>query len=171
MSGPSMRDVARAVKRMGLAAFSAALSELPRNDRWWTYTIFGFDQSPYLTRTLMPRVGDKRLLLHRIWRPDYDSNLHNHPWKTASFYILSGGYTEERLVDDEIVRLTYRAGDVNRLDWSSYHRIDQLEPHTWTLGLVGERIQDWGFLVEGTHVPHAEFFARKNHIARSESLT
>lgn len=167
----SVRDVLAAAKRMGFAALSAALGELPKNDRWWTYTIFGFDGSPYLTRTLMPRVGARRMILHRIWRPDVDPHLHNHPWRMASFKILSGGYTEERLVDDEIVRLTYRPGDVNQLDWSTFHRISHLEPNTWTLGLVGERIQDWGFLIEGELVPHAEYFRRKNHILKSEGLS
>lgn len=90
------------IRRMLLAAVSAALGEVPQNSHAWTYTIWGFDKSPYITRTLLPRLGKRRLLLHRIHREDYDQWMHNHPWSNASFLIVSGGYTEERLVDGEV---------------------------------------------------------------------
>lgn len=153
-------DVLRAIHRL---AFDA--STLPENHDLWTYTIKGFDGSPYLTRTLLPRVGDLRPLIHQIHREDSDQWMHNHPWKTAKFLILRGGYVEERLVTNEdtpYVRETVlKLGDINELNADTYHRVTSVMPDTWTLGIVGDRVQDWGFLVEGVHVPHAEYFARR----------
>ena len=91
------------VGRMGMAALQSALGELPRNDRAWSYVI-GTGGVPYITRTLLPRVAGRRPMLHRIHRPDADAHLHNHPWRTCRSFILSGGYTEERLVDGEVVQ-------------------------------------------------------------------
>lgn len=154
---------------MLLAAFSAALGEVPQNSHAWTYTIWGLDKSPYITRTLLPRIRGRRLMLHRIWRADTDRWLHNHPWATAEFLIVSGGYTEERLVDGRVVTSVLKPGDVNRLDASTFHRITEIEPNTWTVGLIGERVQDWGFLVEGVLVPWREYFAQQGHAQVSEA--
>lgn len=150
--------------RMSLAALSAACGELLQNSKLWTYTINGFDRSPYLTRTLFPRLAGHRPMLHRIWREDQDRHMHNHPWRTAKFLILSGGYVEERLVDGVPVARTLAPGDVNTLNAETFHRVRTVWPNTWTLGIVGDRVQDWGFLVDGTLVPHAAYFAAKGHL-------
>lgn len=149
-------------KRMVLAALSAALGETPKNSYAWTYTIWGFDGSPYITRTLFPRIAGHRLMLHRIHRADSDRWLHNHPWATATFRILSGGYTEERLTDAGVVTRAYVAGDVNRLDATTFHRITSIQPNTWTIGLIGARVQGWGFLVNGELVQWQQYFAQQN---------
>ena len=151
--------------RSALAAFQSALAELPQNSHAWTYTIRGFDGSPYLTRTLLPRIGGHRLMLHRIHREDQDRHCHNHPWATARFLILSGGYVEQRVVGAHIAETAFQPGDINRLTHDTFHRISYVAPDTWTLGLIGERVQDWGFLVDGAVVPHAEYFARKGYQA------
>jgi hypothetical protein len=158
------------ISRAFLAALQGATSQLERNKHLWTYTIDSFRGSPYLTRTLFPRIPllDRRMMLHRIHRPDEDSEMHDHPWKNARFLILSGGYTEVRLVEDEPTEFTYGEGDVNVLDWTTYHRIVDLKPNTWTLGLIGERVQDWGFLCDGEKVPWQEFFRRKGHRPKAE---
>ena len=149
---------------MALAVIQATTAEMEKNETLFSYIIFGLDQTPYITRTLLPRVGDQRPLLHRIHRPDYDPYHHNHPWKTAQFTILSGGYTEQRLVDGAIVERVLRVGDVNQLDADTFHHVSAVEPNTWTFGIVGERVQDWGFLVDGEFVVYTEYFKRKNHI-------
>lgn len=150
--------------RATAAAVSAALAEVPQNSHAWTYTIAGFDKSPYITRTLLPRIGGLRVMLHHIHRADADVWLHNHPWQHATFRILSGGYTEERLRrDGGIERTTLCAGDVNRLTAGTFHRVVHVEPNTWTLGIIGPRVQDWGFLVEGSLVPWREYFAQQQH--------
>lgn len=150
--------------RMLLAAVSAATSELPQNGKLWTYTIRGFDGSQYLTRTLTPRLAGHRVLLHRIWREDTDRHMHNHPWRSARFLILSGGYVEERLVDGATRVRVLAPGDVNTLYADTFHRVRTVFPNTWTLGLVGDRVQDWGFLIDGAVVPHAQYFARQGHV-------
>lgn len=133
-----------------------------------TYTIVGFDGSPYITRTLLPRVGESRPILHHIHRPDFDEHLHNHPW-SARFRIMSGGYTEQRLMEGYIVERTYRPGDVNELRHDTFHRISRIEPDTWTFGILGQRQQSWGFLVDGVVIDHVDYFAAKGHvIPRSE---
>lgn len=126
------------------------LGRLPRNSTAWSYVIRGTDGSPYITRTLLPRVLGHRVMIHRIWRHDRDRWRHNHPWRTARFVVVCGGYVEER-ADDSGHPVTRRLspGDVNRLDADDFHRVTYVLPGTVTVGLVGERCQAWGFLVDG----------------------
>ncbi len=156
------------IKRAGLAAIQAALGEVPQNGHAWTYHIRGFDGSPYLSRTLFPRVLGARPLLHRIWRADADRHLHNHPWEWARFLIVSGGYTEDRLAGTEVIRTALLPGDVNHISRHTLHTVVDVLPNTWTIGIVGRRVQDWGFFVDGAIVPHKEYFARHNHDQVSE---
>jgi hypothetical protein len=154
--------------RPALAAISAFCAELPENQHAWTYHIRGLDRSLYLSRTIGPRVLGARPLLHRIWREDQDRYLHNHPWAWASFLIVSGGYVEERLVDGRIEPRVYLPGDVNRLDASTLHRVRKVWPDTWTIGIAGPRVQEWGFLVDGVMVEHKKYFASIGHEQLSE---
>ena len=159
------------VARPLLAALSAFCAELPENGHAWTYHIRGFDRSLYLSRTLLPRAFGVRPLVHRIWREDADRHMHNHPWSWARFLIVSGGYVEERLERGDMVTRTLAPGDVNALDADSFHRVRTVFPDTWTLGLVGERVQDWGFLVDGEIVLHGDYFARAGHRAQVSGLS
>ena len=52
--------------RLGLGALAGALREMPKNDSAFTYDIIGFDNSQYLTRTLLPRFGARRVILHAL---------------------------------------------------------------------------------------------------------
>jgi hypothetical protein len=146
-----------------LSALSRGLARVPQNRFAWTYTIRGFDGSDYLTRTLLPRIGDRRVMVHHIHRADTDRWLHNHPWREASFHIMCGGYVEERLVDGDIQSRAYTPGDTNHLDAGTFHRITSVLPNTWTVGLIGPRVQDWGFLVDDALVPWRDYFAQQNH--------
>lgn len=155
--------------RMGLAALEGALGELAENTYAWSYTIVGFDKSRYITRTLLPRIGKRRVILHRIHRPDADAELHDHPWSEATFRVLTGGYTEERLEPmsgmpiNLFTTRTLKPGDSNHITRRTFHRITKVEPNTWTIGIVGERVQGYSFrMQDGTVVPSAEFYAMKN---------
>lgn len=161
-----------------LAAIQAGSSALAleKNDNFFTYTIYGFDGQPYITRTLLPRADGSRVILHRIHREDFDEHPHNHPWKRATFTVLAGGYDEERLVNLDypkgaMVKRTLRPGDVNQLDDKTFHRISRVEPGTWTLGVLGERAQSWGFLVDGELVDWIDYFQRKGHRVQVQGIS
>lgn len=167
-----------------LARVPRLLARLPRNRLLWSYVIRGIDGSPYITRSIGPRIAGRRPILHRLHRPDADRHPHNHPWRRARFWILNGGYLEERVAshDRTILRLEERAalrgrtslrwylpGDANDFVADTYHRLVEVLPDTWTFGLVGERTdEEWGFLVDGAHVPHEDYFAQIGF--RSEGL-
>jgi hypothetical protein len=123
------------------------------------------DGSPYLTRHVLwgcdclenhnqsvPSSG----FIHEIHTPDSDRHLHDHPWEWAIAVVLAGGYREHR----GTVAHKYNVGDLNILRPGDYHSIVAVEPNTVTLFVCGRENYDWGFLVEGRHVPHREYFLR-----------
>lgn len=126
------------------------------------------DGSPYITRWVLagsPALEDHdpaapySIYVHQLHTPDPDRHMHNHPWSWATGLILAGGYTEWRLdVWQRRSLRTFAPGDLNRLDTQDYHAIVGVQPNTYTLFSVGREIQDWGFLVDGVHVPHREYF-------------
>lgn len=145
-----------------LQEISHMLAQVPENNDAWTYTIHGPDGFDYLTRTLLPRVGDSRPVIHHIHRADRDRHLHNHPWETASFLIISGSYIEERLTGSmsggQTQFYTRETGDVNVLTAGTFHRIHELRGDVWTFGILGRRVQDWGFLVDGQVIQHDRYW-------------
>lgn len=138
------------------------------------------DGSPYLDRTVLwgadslenhDPEAPSSAFIHRIYSSDGDRHMHNHPWQWAAAVVLSGGYTEIRrasyvnVTDDAVavggaIKRVYMAGDLNILRPGDYHSIVSVEPDTSTLFLCGREVSDWGFLVDGVHVPHAEYFMR-----------
>jgi len=136
------------VLRTIFGALAGATGELPDNHSLWSYKITDAHGAPYMWRTLLPRCLGRRVLIHRIYRDDSERWLHNHPWKTAKFLIVSGGYTDERLISGKRVYRDLRPGDLNRLDEHDYHRAINVLPDTWTVGVVGRRCQEWGFLID-----------------------
>jgi hypothetical protein len=148
------------------------------DDPRWAFTI-GIGDSPYLTRVMLPwRVLGIQPYLHHMHRADADRDLHNHPFAWAFSIVLCGSYDERRLVDDaEDCRNLYAASTgvapnevglehfvvhrrirwFNLLTRDDYHKIERLHGEVWTLFVTGPRVQDWGFLVRGKHVPHSEY--------------
>lgn len=164
-----IRALAKAILSPVLGALAGSLAELPKNDKLWAYTI-DLHGVPYMTRILLPRIGTRRLMIHRIWRPDADRHLHDHPWKKATSFVLTGGYLEVRRKDRkapiEIRRV--EAWSLNRLDGETFHRIDDVDDGTWTLFLAGDRFQEWGFLMDdGTKTPSAAYFAARGYTNKS----
>ncbi len=137
------------------------------DDKRWAYTI-ETDGSPYLTRIMFPRIFGMRLFLHHFHRGDGDQDLHNHPWKWAASLVLSGFYIEERLegvipmkgLKPTVMTETRVVTRFNFLRDTDYHRVDSLHGDVWTLFLTGPRTQDWGFLVEGNHVPYTTYLGK-----------
>lgn len=149
-----------------------------QDEKRWAYTI-GTSGSPYLTRVMVPwRLFGIRPFLHHMHREDLDRDLHNHPWAWAISIVLSGSYDEVRLTPDaedlallaayvprSILTLsdfviTRRVRRINVLTSRDYHRITQLHGDVWTLFITGPRVQEWGFLVEGKHVPERDYLTR-----------
>jgi len=123
---------------------------------------FGIKDPPSLPDTLLPGIPDPTIYLHHFHAGDGDRDLHNHPW-SARCLILCGGYREEYLEGGEILTREFRAGQVNAFGPRHFHRIDLLEPDTWTLVIHGAPTQPWGFRdnVTGVFVGWREYLARK----------
>lgn len=115
---------------------------------------------PYLERWLVagPAFGEpgRKVFLHHFCAPDDQPPgvLHTHPFKRSFSVVLSGSYTEERIVKGTITMT--RRGDVlccrkirwfNWLPGDSPHRIAELHGDVWTLFFVDEKKDDgdWGF--------------------------
>lgn len=85
--------------------------------------------------------------VHHVCGRDHES-LHNHPWKWSAALVLTGWYAEERAtIVSETARRVVRAGRVNLISQSTFHRIDDVSPKgAWTLYIHGARAQRDGFL-------------------------
>lgn len=167
--------IRRALAR-GLSSFASwALSKNPpgpyrgEDDTRWAYTIV-VDGEKYLTRILSPRLFGCRVYLHHFHRPDVGRHLHNHPWKWAASLLLSGSYEEDRLdeatasatktfrhlgvlTEDELLSEHKHVHRANFIADTDYHRVTRLHGDVWTLFVVGPENKEWGFFVDGEHVP------------------
>jgi hypothetical protein len=130
------------------------------DDRRWAYTI-DVQGDKYLTRIMLPRILGWRAMLHHFHRPDQDRWLHDHPWRTSYSVILAGSYDEERLVGKSvngIVQTILRHVRLfNKITDQDFHKVTKLHGDVWTLFITGERVQDWGFLVNGKKMPWREY--------------
>lgn len=127
--------------------------------------IWGEDGSPYLYRVYsyprwIGRFLPWRPYIHYFFRGDNDPAHHNHPWEDSWSFILTNGYTEERL-DPRTGKLW--AGF--RYPWrlpihitkDTYHKVSLMSSlgrdcRVWTLFFAGHRMEnadgsdDWGFM-------------------------
>ena len=114
--------------------------------------IYGEDGTLYLSRYRvlgwMPGSNWRwpvSIYLHNIHRADLDDAEHNHPWNWAVSLILHGAYLETR---GGSVRWRV-AGQLNKLDANTFHRIEAVQGGVWTLFVVGPKGKSWGFNVPG----------------------
>jgi len=99
-----------------------------------------------------------RLFLHRFHQPDQDAALHSHPWQFFVSFILWGGYSELRYGGEKVLHLKrYRAPSFNFVRKHEYHKVIYVKPGTITLVFSYGKGRDWGFLVDGRHVPWKEY--------------
>lgn len=118
----------------------------------------------YMDRWWLLRLGWLKVRVHHIKRKDLDRHLHDHPWRTARTIIMRGHYWEKRRVGDSSLEVLRIAGDTALLRQSMYHSITYVpRDGVWTLFFTWRRLDrdaeegDWGFLVNGQHVPWREY--------------
>jgi len=114
--------------------------------------IKGNDQQPYLERYhLLNLPFGIHIYLHRFVAGDPGKGLHNHPWKSAMSFILSGQYVETRL-DSKKEGLPFKkrvvsAGNLNLINGEIYHRIDVApNDNVWSLFIHTRKQSSWGFI-------------------------
>lgn len=145
-----------------------------RAERTPYFDIYGSDGSLYMRRWwLLPKwcmdFDSRRgypmpkqwmpfsIRLHHIMRPDADRHLHDHPFNFRSI-LLQGWYVELRPDGGR----TITAGETYRAPATRWHRISQLsEGGVWSLFIMGRRVNDWGFLVDGHKVPWQQYLAER----------
>jgi hypothetical protein len=92
--------------------------------------------------------------VHHILRADNDRHLHDHPADNRSI-ILSGYYDEQDVFGRSNIRC---AGQTVLRRAQCFHRIAYVPTEgTWTLWFLGEKQNDWGFLVEGRKVGYKSY--------------
>lgn len=88
------------------------------------------------------------VFLHHFKRSDADIELHNHPWKSAIAFILTGGYDEIRVDPDHapgvlpiptVIRRIL-PGHFNLIRVTDHHRVILLDPQKgcWTIFITGK---------------------------------
>jgi len=154
-----------------LEVVASVAKRLPDNKFFHCYTITTKGTTtPYLTRILFPRMFGWRVMLHHIHRSDMDRDLHNHPWKKAYSFLLTGSYIEERLAQDllpfVIERIVRKIRWFNVLHKEDFHKIISIEGPLWTLFVAGNHQDtkgiEWGFLDEENRklIPSEEYLAK-----------
>lgn len=140
---------------------------------WWLvksfpgrHRVIVTDGEEYLLRFYIKHNGVlPGIYLHKFFRGDMDRNLHNHPWRWSFSLILTGGYDEERLKGNTVVTRRMNPGRFNLLTGKTFHRISLVDEGygAWTLFCSGEKVKDWGFLVEetGEVIPQAEYLENR----------
>jgi hypothetical protein len=105
--------------------------------------LIGSGDDVYLDRVYVIQTPWFGIMFHRIFRPDNQRDLHDHPWTFFSL-VLRGSYVEDT-VD----------GPKRRRWWNwkraeDRHSIREVSRRpVWTLVFTGPKRRTWGFWVEG----------------------
>lgn len=109
------------------------------------------EDSDYMVRYFLFRLGPITAYLHRFLDSDGDCEVHDHPWAWSVGIPLVGGYVEERLTAWDVP--VWQSNDrwifafrPNFIGARDFHRIEYVLPGTWTLFIHGPRTSRWGFL-------------------------
>lgn len=116
-------------------------------NRNWVFNPY----DPVTRKTRYPIPFSARV--HHILRKDLGRHPHDHPWNARTI-ILRGWYREVR--DGKV--FLRKKGDTATLDANTYHHVEEVsEGGVFTLFMTGGYQHQWGFLVDGTKVPHNEY--------------
>ncbi len=139
-------------------------SEDKRWRLWHRYTTKGLTELglPYLDRLYIFECPLGSVFVQKIGGPDPSTDYHNHPWKWFFSFILRGRYVEafpgKTFWDPHRQEIHMR----KRTWWNfkthkDFHVVlETFEKPVWTLLFCGPRMQEWGFLVDGTWVHFKE---------------
>ena len=97
------------------------------------------------------RTNGWSLVLHNFHQSDSTTKLHNHGWSWGLSFVLSGGYSEEKLVGSKVIRRTIKPFSINFIRPNEFHRVDLLEKDAWTIFLRGPRLNEWFYKDRETH--------------------
>ena len=97
------------------------------------------------------RTNGWSLVLHQFHQSDSTTKLHNHGWNWGLSFVLAGGYSEEKLVGDKVIRRTIKPFSFNFIRPQEFHRVDLLEKDAWTLFFRGPRLKEWFYKDRLTH--------------------
>lgn len=117
--------------------------------------LIGSEDSVYLDRMYVLVTPLFSIMFHRIFRPDKQRDLHDHPWNFISF-VLRGRYTEsvpcegcaQHFETDHYAIRTVRWINVKKAeDRHSIREVSRVP--VWTLVFTGPKKRTWGFWVDG----------------------
>ena len=122
---------------------SAQTAEQARNWGLFHRFIIGDKGNVYLDRLTLLTTPWFSVKLHKIYRPDQQRDLHDHPWSFLSF-VLRGSYVEDTPGGDKKCRWW------NFKKAEDSHSIKSVSRSpVWTLVFCGRRRRIWGFQVDG----------------------
>ena len=109
----------------------------------WSHQVIGDGRSIYIRRLEILRTPWFSIMLHRIYRPDQQRELHDHPWNFFSI-VLWGAYLENTPDGLKWCRWWNR----KRAEDSHSIRFVNFSP-VWTLVFTGPKRRVWGFYSQG----------------------
>jgi len=133
--------------------------------RWslwrWTDVDPGDNGQIYLTRLHLCQTPWFSLMLHWIFRPDPQPNLHDHPVTFFSL-LIRGWYVEEVPILASFPKIIQmRRNWYNFKRFTDAHRIIHLNGTVLTLSFAGPVRQQWGFLTPESKIPWREYVAKR----------
>lgn len=117
--------------------------------------VMGGEDNPYMRRLYVIQTPWFGIMFHRIYRPDKQRDLHDHPWNFVSF-VLRGSYVEDVPVTDEDENSDANGNKPRLVRWFNWKRAE--DRHSirsvsrspiWTLVFTGRKRRKWGFWVDG----------------------
>ena len=104
--------------------------------------VIGDLTSIYIDRFILLKTPLFTIMLHQIFRPDGQRDLHDHPWNFFSI-ILRGSYVEDT---GSGIRECRWFNFKRKTDRHSIRKVRRAP--TWTLVFTGRRTRVWGFWVK-----------------------
>jgi len=121
---------------------------------------------PHLERYFIAKCLGVSFYIHRFVGDDVERYMHNHPWQWGRSFILTGGYSQDVVVDmchevEDTGCITKRKKVfvMNKVDHNLFHRIVDVKKNTFTFCIHGPSVtlpngkpKGWGFLTNGNNV-------------------